>query len=206
MNCNDYKILIFEYFDKTISGEDEILLKEHLQNCPDCKKELEELERLDSILKYDSKEILDKKEYFFQKLENFTINQIFFNKEKKKWHLFDTLKLNYAFSSFIFVFFFAAVFYLSFYSFSTKKVEVKGDTNLELKLFSTDYDDLYYSIPEENLFNSDYFKDEIKLLNESHFQLFPKTESIFNTFNDIPQLDEESFDEVINQLANKSFI
>ncbi len=52
--CDEIKKLLSPYFDAELSDEDRKLVDKHLENCPDCRQELENIKEVSSLLKKSS--------------------------------------------------------------------------------------------------------------------------------------------------------
>ena len=76
MNCNNATKLISKYFDKQTDSETNNLLFEHINNCPNCKKEFDILNKIYNNL--PEKQNITLNPYFNQKLKSYI-----FNKQKK---------------------------------------------------------------------------------------------------------------------------
>ena len=50
MNCNEIRDNLSLYIDDELNEEEKVLLEEHLKNCPECSKELEEYKRIIQML------------------------------------------------------------------------------------------------------------------------------------------------------------
>ena len=53
MKCSKVREILFEYIDGTLSKSELSAIEEHLQNCPDCQLELEQIKRIDARLKQE---------------------------------------------------------------------------------------------------------------------------------------------------------
>ncbi len=46
MNCDEVRNLIFSYIDNEADEDEKLLIEEHIENCDECKKELEEYRKI----------------------------------------------------------------------------------------------------------------------------------------------------------------
>ncbi|MCX8009970.1 MAG: hypothetical protein N3A61_02360 [Ignavibacteria bacterium] len=206
MNCDKYKPLILDYFEKSISDVDLKLLLEHLDECPMCKDDLIEIESVTALLKKDNEQFLKEKYFYFQ---NLTPNKIVSKRPRKKFIKFVPQKA-FVLTAVVFFLTFALVNSVFIHSsepneVSLSQVELQGLDLSEVSpsLFNGE---LIYNISTDRLLNSNYFKNEIEILNTLDDGFLPTLQKYFELDNTLIEMNSKDVDNILEQLKNKSFI
>lgn len=58
MSCKTYKVLLHSYINNELSIEEKVELEKHLQECPECRRELEEIRQLKQIISTSKPDII----------------------------------------------------------------------------------------------------------------------------------------------------
>lgn len=206
MYCEDYKKLIFEYFDTGLVGDEKALLEEHLAVCNSCQKEFEEFQKLFSLLEKDNEIVQNQSEEFIQTIN---VEEIVSKIKKKKWFEFQ-FKPSFAFAVILMISLIAYFNLTSVKNINNEKIAKQENLNeVNTTDFLTDYINqnyIYENIDLTALPQSDYFKDVVNFIDELNFS-FISNENLISVSNPaLNDLDEKAMDEIIAQLENKKFL
>lgn len=206
MNCDKYKPLILDYFEKSITIEDLRLLLDHLNECSMCKDDLIEIESLTTLLKQDNEQFLNERYFYFQ---NLIPNKIVSKRSRQK---FISLLPSKAFGlTFV-------IFVLTIVLINTIFIRSGGVSEISISQTELQDFDPYevspglfngesiYNISVDRLLNSNYFKTEFEILNKFDNGFLPSLKKYFELDNQIIEMNSKDVDTILEQLKNKSFI
>jgi hypothetical protein len=206
MYCEDYKNLIFEYFDTGLADEEKAFLDKHLAVCNSCKKEFEELQNLFALLEKENEIVQNESKEYIHSID---VEEIVSKRKNKKWLDFQ-FKPSFAFAIMLLISLIAYFNLSSVKSINNAEV-VKQESLNETNTadFLSDYinqDYIYENIDLTALPQSDYFKDVVNFIDELSYS-FLSNENLISISNPaLNDLDEKDMDEIIAQLENKKFL
>lgn len=206
MFCEDYKKLMIEYLDADLSDKDKALLNKHLEVCPTCKTEFEELKDLFAVLDKENQVLMNESERYIQAIK---VEDVISKREKRKWFEFQ-FKPSFAFAVILLI---AFVTYFNLSSVKSigseenvtqESLNETGTTDFLTSYLNQVY--IYENIDLTNLPQSDYFKDVVNFIDDIGYSFLSNDNLIIDSYPVLNNFDEKDMDEIIAQLENKKFL
>lgn len=172
MSCDDYRILIFSYFDKEIDKVEHNKLLSHLETCAECKIYFDELEVLFDSLNREKSFIENETDKLLSSLRG---SDLIKNEKKSKRIFVFTPALSFSFTLIVFI-----AFYLIFNvwfdpNFSTERKIVGHYTNGNEEINFIDafvhQSYIYKNFDTVNFESDPYFDDAAKLLSDIYHEM-----------------------------------